>query len=276
MIRKISIENFYSFKEENTLSFMVHAKAPCSDAYIEAQKGERMTKILASFGANASGKTNLLKALPFISWFMKDSFDLKPDENIPLQSFRFEKDNTEPTKISVEFSDTENIYLYHVQLIPEQVMDENLFIRNNGRGFQYLFKRTWNHSIGKYNFATKNFGLTRSFGEFVQMRRNASVLSIALRHNHEESKKIIESWSRLITNVQEQGREGRMMVERTKQYSVLPSVPPHASMVKMGAEQGLKNGRFKVNHVSLEDMADKRQEALQFVEQIKYDNGPSQ
>src|SRR5574337_219058 len=68
----------------------------------------------------------------------------------------------------------------------------------------------------------------------------------------------------------------RLMVERTKQYSVLPSVPPHASMVKMGAEQGLKNGRFKVNHVSLEDMADKRQEALQFVEQIKYDSGPSQ
>jgi iron(III) transport system substrate-binding protein len=67
----------------------------------------------------------------------------------------------------------------------------------------------------------------------------------------------------------------KMIVQRTKQYSVLPSVAPHASMVQMGADQGVKNGRFKINFVSLEGMADKRQDALKFVEEIKYDNGPS-
>jgi len=66
----------------------------------------------------------------------------------------------------------------------------------------------------------------------------------------------------------------RMIVERTKQYSVLPNVAPHASMVQMGADQGIKNGRFKVNFVTLEGMADKRQEAIKLVEEIKYDNGP--
>ncbi len=67
----------------------------------------------------------------------------------------------------------------------------------------------------------------------------------------------------------------RMIVERTKQYSVLPGVPPHTSMVKMGEEQGLTDGRFKINFVSLEGMADKRQEAIRFVEQIRYDSGPN-
>ena len=67
----------------------------------------------------------------------------------------------------------------------------------------------------------------------------------------------------------------KMIVERTKQYSVLPSVAPHPSMVQMGADQGIKNGRFKINFVSLEGMADKRQEAIKFVEEIKYDSGPS-
>jgi iron(III) transport system substrate-binding protein len=67
----------------------------------------------------------------------------------------------------------------------------------------------------------------------------------------------------------------RMIVERTKQYSVLPNVPPHASMVQMGADQGLKNGRFKVNFVSLEGMADKRPEVIKYIEQVKYDSGPS-
>ena len=36
-----------------------------------------------------------------------------------------------------------------------------------------------------------------------------------------------------------------------------------------------QNGRFKINFVSLEGMADKRPEVIKFVEQIKYDNGPS-
>jgi iron(III) transport system substrate-binding protein len=67
----------------------------------------------------------------------------------------------------------------------------------------------------------------------------------------------------------------KMIVERTKQYSVLPTVAPHSTMVQMGADQGIKNGRFKINFVSLEGMADKRQEAIKFVEQIHYDNGPN-
>ncbi len=67
----------------------------------------------------------------------------------------------------------------------------------------------------------------------------------------------------------------RMIVEKTKQYSVLPNVAPHVSMVNMGADQGIKGGRPKINFVSLEGMADKRAEVVRFVEEIKYDNGPS-
>ncbi len=210
MIRKFAIKNFYSFKEGNTVSFMVHGKAPCTDAYEDTLKGERITKVLACFGPNASGKTNLLKALPFIGWFITRSFYLKPDADIPFQTFRFENDPSEPSELTVEFTNGEKLYQYHVRLTPEQVLDETLFIRS-GRGFQYLFKRFWNATFEKYDFVTKNFGLSKAFGEFVQTRKNASVLSIALQHNHEESKKIATAWSHLNTNVQEQGREGRMM-----------------------------------------------------------------
>ena len=66
----------------------------------------------------------------------------------------------------------------------------------------------------------------------------------------------------------------RMIVERTKQYSVLPGLAPHSSMVQMGADQGVKSGRFKINFVTLEGMADKRQEAIKFVEEIRYNSGP--
>ena len=55
-------------------------------------------------------------------------------------------------------------------------------------------------------------------------------------------------------------REGQqLMVNRTKQYSVLPDVPVHPLMVKLGAEQGLVDGRFKIDFVPLDEMAGKRE-----------------
>jgi len=209
MILEFSINNFYSFKEENAVSFIVNKKSPCTDAYFTAENGERVTKILACYGPNASGKTNLLKVLPFFQWFIRKSFDLKPDAKIPIQPFRFEKDNSEFTSLSVDFMLNEKIYRYSLKLTPEQVINESLHVRDS-KGFKYLFKRVWNEEGKKFDFSTKNFGLPHGFSEFLQKRKNASVLSIAIQHNHEESKKIAQYWSMLSTNVREQGREGRL------------------------------------------------------------------
>jgi len=67
-------------------------------------------------------------------------------------------------------------------------------------------------------------------------------------------------------------REGQqMMVDATKQYSVRPDVPVPPLMVKLGAEQGIVGGRFKIDFVPLEAMAGKREEAIKLVNEIKFD-----
>lgn len=67
-------------------------------------------------------------------------------------------------------------------------------------------------------------------------------------------------------------KEGQqLMVSRTKQYSVLPDVPPDPLMVRLGAEQGLVGGRFKVDFVPLDEMADKREAVIKFVNEIRFD-----
>lgn len=63
----------------------------------------------------------------------------------------------------------------------------------------------------------------------------------------------------------------QLMVDRTKQYSVLPDVPVHPLMVKLGAEQGLANGRFKIDLVPLDKIAGKRDDVIKFVNEIRFD-----
>ena len=79
MIHKFSFENFYSFKECNEVSFIVNDNAPKTDAYFDST-GSRLNKVMVAIGPNASGKTNLLKGLSFLKWFIVHSFENKPNE----------------------------------------------------------------------------------------------------------------------------------------------------------------------------------------------------
>lgn len=67
-------------------------------------------------------------------------------------------------------------------------------------------------------------------------------------------------------------RDGqKLMVERTRQYSVLPDMPANPLMVKLGAEQGLVDGRFKIDFVPLAQMAGKRDDVIKLVNEIRFD-----
>ncbi|WP_158288878.1 extracellular solute-binding protein [Rubrivivax albus] len=64
-----------------------------------------------------------------------------------------------------------------------------------------------------------------------------------------------------------------LMVNRTRQYSVLPDVPVHPQMVSLGAEQGLTDGRFKMDFVPLAALAGKREVAIRLVDSVGFDSG---
>jgi len=66
----------------------------------------------------------------------------------------------------------------------------------------------------------------------------------------------------------------KLTVERTKQYPVLEGVAPHKTLVEMAKAQGIASGKPKVHYVPLDGLADKREEAIKFVESIGYDAGP--
>ena len=64
MIASFSVENVRSFRERTTLSFIPTAEKELRDEYTrEVRPGVRLLKLGLVYGANASGKTNILQAL---------------------------------------------------------------------------------------------------------------------------------------------------------------------------------------------------------------------
>jgi len=198
MIHLIKFKNFFSFKEEALISLKVSEKAPNTEKYIVDKTKTRLTKILAVFGHNAAGKTNALKAISFLQWFIVNAYTEDPDTEISISPFEFVREK-KPTEMMVEFSIGQDLYLYYVNLTPEKVINEKLQKKILGKKkFKTLFERSWDNEENNYIWKD-NFGLGVRFRE--RLRKNASVLATSIRDNHKESIRIFDFWNKISVNV---------------------------------------------------------------------------
>ena len=206
MIHKFSLKNFYSFKDENEVSFVVNENAPKTDSYTKSAFDVRINKTAAVLGANASGKTNLLRALPFLSWFIRDSFSLKLDDTIfynkvvNINPFFFDKIVINPIDLSIQFEIEKKLYEYKLCFVKNRVVFEELKIKKEKR-FNRLFKREWKKRNKKYDLELNNYKLPTDFEK--ALRNNASIISTASMFGHQLSVKIVKYWNNLISNITE-------------------------------------------------------------------------
>ncbi len=208
MIHSVTCKNFYSFGEPTSLSFVVNDNAPKNNGYFVAPSGARLSKVEAVIGPNASGKTNLLKILPFLKWLITDSFNLPPQAPLPVQQFMFDGYKNKPVEFSVVFEIQGSIYTYSFILDQSKILFEELKLTsqvNKNKSSKKIFARTWNNDTNQYDL-TDNFDLPKGIESL--LRLNASIISVAARLNHEESQKISNLWLLMESNVGEAGWVG--------------------------------------------------------------------
>lgn len=206
MIHSFSFKNFYSFAEDNTVSFVVNDKVPNNNNYFMTTAEVRLSKIATVIGSNASGKTNLLKILPFLKWIIVDSFSMNPSDTIPIKPFLLSNLKNELTELSVDFEIDGDVFTYLFKLNGQRILHEELQIKNKTKKKKtkkILFSRQWETKTKKYIFLADKFDLPKEFAKL--LRSNASVVGTAMRLNHEMSKKIGKFWKKVKTNVTEAG-----------------------------------------------------------------------
>jgi uncharacterized protein len=209
MIHSFTLENFYSFAKLSKVDFEVNDKAPRNNAYIQTPSGTRLSKVEAIVGPNASGKTNLLKVLPFIKWIIVDSFNQDPAAPVLVNPYMFGNFQTKPSTLSVEFEMNGRTYLYKLLVNKERILEEELKEKtktNKRITYKLLFVRSWDISSKKYILNGKNFGFPKNFEN--TLRTNASAIAVGVRFNHKLSTEINDYWQKIETNVAEAGWVG--------------------------------------------------------------------
>jgi len=131
MIVDFTIKNYRSIKEPVTLSaFATNIKDHPENIF--QSKNEDKIKILNTaviYGANASGKSNIIKAFYELQGFIVLSTNLKLDEKIEYyQPFKLDKNWIDkPTEFEMEFIGEKNIrYKYLINFNADEVLKESL------------------------------------------------------------------------------------------------------------------------------------------------------
>jgi len=221
MIHSFSCKNFYSFGELTIVDFTVNDNAPKNNGYFTTKSGVRLSKVETVIGPNASGKTNLLKVLPFLKWLIVDSFNNKPEDSIIIQPFIFGSAKDQPVELSVVFEVDGKVYTYAFSLNNQKILSEELeftsFVKEK-KSSKKIFSRVWNSKLEKYEFEGSNFKLPKGFESL--LRSNASVVGTAARLNHEESKEVVKFWQQMETNVIEAGWIGDHLLPNATQQLV--------------------------------------------------------
>jgi len=127
MIQELKIKNFLSFKEEVTFSFEANIDTFAEDSQVvEVAEGVRLLRFAMVYGANASGKSNLLTAFDFLDsfWFSRPD-DI--DEETGVIPFKLDSVTpNEPSTFELTFYVDNIKYWYQLELDGKQVYFEKL------------------------------------------------------------------------------------------------------------------------------------------------------
>lgn len=178
MFLSFSIDNFRSFKDPVKLSFVPSGSKDHNHSHIyESESGIKALKSIGIYGANASGKSNVLLAFHAFSWLVRNSGNLKDGQRIPCyEPYRLSASTkNKPITFEAEMMLQEDIrFIYRISYTQNEILEEsldfypsrakaNLFTRSIGESWEDIkFGNLYKGGIRKLAFFKNNAYLSKA------------------------------------------------------------------------------------------------------------------
>ena len=197
MLLEFSFANFLSFRDKVTISMVATAlkdrKADIGDATfnIGEESSISLNRCCTVFGANASGKSNLVKALAFFKWFtLNSSKDIQAGEGIPVRNYALSSISiSEPSLFEIMLYADGNTYRYGFEVNTKQVCREWLYLRSDrkrSKEIELLYRE------GNHFEIHPRFLIGKELADKNMVRDNALLLSLAGQFNDPFAKAVMK------------------------------------------------------------------------------------
>jgi AAA15 family ATPase/GTPase len=189
MLIQFRTQNFRSFRDEQVLSLSASADKTWLDTHAKATGIKAVGHVLNSavvYGANASGKSNLIKALQFMRGVVVESATLPPNQAFDsLQPFKLDRESGgQATEFEVSFILEGVRYQYGFAMTAQRIVSEHLLVYKAFKP-QRWFERRFDPEAGKdvYEFGAGLKGAKHLWEGAT--RANSLFLSMAVQLNSE-------------------------------------------------------------------------------------------
>ncbi len=190
MLIDFKVTNFRSIREEQTLSLVAsNYEKDLPDCVIEQDlpglSGVKFLRGAAIYGANASGKSNVLQAIKFLADFVCSSATkIQPGESTGTEPFKLDQTSTtQPSKFEITFVAEDIRYLFGLSLTTQRVIEEYLVAYPKGLP-QRWYHRTYDEQQQTYTWTRPATGFKRDKSLEEKTRENSLFLSVAPQFNH--------------------------------------------------------------------------------------------
>ena len=169
MIQEIKIKNFLSFKDEIRFSFeATNDKFAEESQVVTINENTRLLRFAIIYGYNASGKSNLLSVLEFLSYFW--SFKPKDlDSKTEVIPFKLDISSADkPSCFEMVFFVEDTKYWYQLELDQHQVYLEKLSYYKTTQPIM-LFERTFKNGQSDVQFNPKGDKISATAKEMISV-----------------------------------------------------------------------------------------------------------
>lgn len=196
MLVEFRVKNFRSLRDEQVLSLVASKDKTLQDTHTVATGLKAAPSLLRSavvYGANASGKSNLIKALQYMRGVVVESATvIQPGQTYGVQPFRLDADSSKaPTEFEVTFILDNVRYQYGFGMTSQRIITEHLLVYKAFKP-QRWFKRHFDAETGNdiYDFGS-GFKGAKNLWEGAT-RPNALFLSMAVQLNSEALRPVFD------------------------------------------------------------------------------------
>lgn len=160
MILEIRLSNFFSIKDEVVIDMKAaslkskNVKELSDNVF--SFDNEEVLKTIAIYGANASGKSNIIKAIRFCCAMILNSTNHNGNIKFNYRKFKFGNCENKPSNFFINFVVNDIEYEYSFSVMQDKIVTESLHYYPKGR-IKKIFtrdERKGKTKKDKYNFGT--------------------------------------------------------------------------------------------------------------------------
>jgi len=209
MLVQFKVQNFTSFN--NCQNFSLFSSTSTKENFTENNSFQinkfgfnSLLKSVAIFGANASGKSNLIEAIGMLKAILFQSLNSTADNYLEriLPFFLKEKPFDIPTEFEITFIEDDNLYRYGLSIINGFIDEEWLYYTKDSRETLLFHREKQTVKINKRSFSEAKDFISKSKKNdehyiLEKTREDVPFVSVLAQFNGQKSRKVIDWFKKL-------------------------------------------------------------------------------